>query len=157
MASAPFRARRSSREGEGREEDEEDEGNHHHHHHQEEDEAIFLKDEEEKVEKELEEEEESGPKITWGPIADTDPDMVYFDYDNPTNLTVLVGHRAALPCTVLNLNARNTIKQSPQAALLLFSTRFCSTKPTSPCAYFGEQLTESCSPKVCSLSKIVPV
>ncbi|XP_050735124.1 uncharacterized protein LOC127007800 [Eriocheir sinensis] len=51
--------------------------------------------------------EESGPRIIWGQRADTDPDMVYFDHDNPTNLTVLVGHRANLPCRVLNLNNNN--------------------------------------------------
>ncbi|XP_045120463.1 kin of IRRE-like protein 1 [Portunus trituberculatus] len=33
--------------------------------------------------------------------------MVYFDHDNLTNLTVIVGHRAALPCRVLNLNNKD--------------------------------------------------
>lgn len=62
--------------------------------------------------------EESGPRIIWGQRADTDPDMVYFDHDNPTNLTVLVGHRAHLPCRVLNLNSNN--KKNVSVSEILF-------------------------------------
>lgn len=99
------------------EEDEDEEGEEEGHQLRDQQEEVKDEEELEKEQQEVEgaqqqqEEEESGPQITWGQSADTDPDMVYFDHDNPTNLTVLVGHRANLPCRVLNLNNKKEGQQ----------------------------------------------
>lgn len=72
---------------------------------------------------------DEAPDITWG---EANTNTAYFDPDSPSNVTAIVGHKASLPCHVINLGKKD-VSNSPSVSVCKL-LMYCS----SPFSVTGE-------------------